>query len=282
MRCSTKENSSFCWDAQAVFQGLFISDGVFFHVEVWLGGGKWWRLWTVYLPVRIFLLNSNLKDMDIGKCTKDSEFQYKSTDNKVPISQMDTVINYNSLYNGWNLGNLEPVSLKGPGNVLTSSLASSSCSNIFTETCSLSIFQLSFPLFQLYFQWVFSPVVATMSTSTSRLAFYQFRTLADIQHFFSNHASKIPGGILRGPSWLPIHWGQGKQCSDWLGPGHGPLPQAKRKYSTQTSHTKKKWKAGCPKEEWSVVPKRRQPKILTDPIPNKDLECRKPSTHMCL
>lgn len=34
MRCSTKENSSFCCDAQAVFQGLFISDGVFFHVEV--------------------------------------------------------------------------------------------------------------------------------------------------------------------------------------------------------------------------------------------------------
>lgn len=64
--------------------------------------------------------------------------------------------------------------MKGPGDVLTSVLAGSGCSNIFTETCTLSIFQLSFPLFWLHFQRVFSQEVAKKSTSNPRLAFCQF------------------------------------------------------------------------------------------------------------
>lgn len=55
---------------------------------------------------------------------------------------------------------------------VTSGLANSSCSNIFTRT--LSIFQLSSALFWLYFQGDFSQVLAKKSTSNFRLAFYQF------------------------------------------------------------------------------------------------------------
>ena len=132
------------------------------------------------------------------------------------------------------------------------------------------IFNETFPKW-----WLLNPPV------TLGLGFASFSTPAGKQHFFPVMPTKSQVGILGVQldlcACLWIYWGQGKQHSDWLGTGHRPFSQAKR--NIQTSHTKNKLKAGCCKEDWNVVLKRRQSKNSTDPTPYKDLEYRKPSTH---
>lgn len=139
------------------------------------------------------------------------------------------------------LGIWWPISLKGWGNVLTSSLASSSCSNIFTRT--LSIFQLSSALFWLYFQGDFSQGLAKKSTSNSRLALYQFFDPSRLRTLLFQI---MPAKPHAGFSWVQLDL---RMCSS-LNPTETKARSAlsgwaqvtdipvSRKEVTQPSHTK--------------------------------------------
>jgi hypothetical protein len=75
--------------------------------------------------------------------------------------------------------------LMGLASMLTSDLAGSCCSNIFTRPCSLSIFQLTFPLFWLYFQGDFFPMVAKKSTCNLGLHFTRSLIPTKKEHYKS-------------------------------------------------------------------------------------------------
>lgn len=74
MRYSTKVNSFFGWDVAEIFQRIFISNRIFFPPVGVIRLRQVVGVLDVYRPVSIFLLNSNLKDMNLLKNSYDSEF----------------------------------------------------------------------------------------------------------------------------------------------------------------------------------------------------------------